>query len=156
MKKMLLWVLAIIAVCYADMLPFIGTDVAKLHPIEVLIVKCENGMFSVSTDSGLTGSGTDVPQALSDLKLAAPGEVFMETANYVLLTLECTDVIDALFAYIRPACQIYFLEGEGKMTDVAKYLESHPSDATLLACRRGETRIPKLIVQEGGYRLVEQ
>ncbi len=155
MKKLVLWVLVIGAICIADMLPFTGTDIAKLHPIEVLVVKRENAILSVSTDSGLTGFGTDVQQAISDLKLAAPGEVFMETANYVLLTSECTDAIDGLFAYIRPACQIYLFEGEGEWSNVAKYLESHPSDATLLACRRGETQIPKLIVEGEEYRLAE-
>jgi len=155
MKKILVWVLAIIAVSCADMLPFTGTDVAKLHPIEVLIIERDNGIFSVSTDSGITGFGTDIPGALSDLKLTAPGEVFLDTANYVLLTSECMDVIGTLFVYIRPACQIYLFEGRGDWEKVSKYLESHPSEATLFTYGREGTQIPKLIVKEDEYRLVE-
>lgn len=156
MKKLVLWALVIVVISVADMLPFTGTDVAKLHPIEVLIVQQNNGILSISTDSGITGFGKDVPQALSDLKLVAAGEVFLETANYVLLSPDCSDVIDSFFAYIRPACQIYLFEGEGDWYQVSKYLESHPSNATLLACKRGETNIPKIIVQEGEFRLAEQ
>ena len=156
MKKLVLWALVIVVISVADMLPFTGTDVAKLHPIEVLIVQQNNGILSISTDSGITGFGKDVSQAISDLKLVAAGDVFLETANYVLLSPGCEDVIDTLFAYIRPACQIYLFEGEGNWSQVAKYLESHPSKATLLACKRGEPYIPKIIIQEGEFRLAEQ
>ena len=156
MKKMLLYALAIIFICFSDMLPFAGTDVAKLHPVEVLIVRRESELLSISTDSGLTGFGADIPQALSDLKVAAPGEILLETANYVLLAPECADVLDMLFAYLRPACQVYYFEGTGELAEVAKYLQSHPSDATLLTCKRGETEIPTLIVQGEVYRIAEQ
>jgi hypothetical protein len=156
MKKLVLWALVIVVISVSDMLPFAGTDVAKLHPIEVLIVQRNNDILSISTDSGITGFGEDVPQALSDIKLVAAGEVFLETANYVLLSPDCSDVIDSFFAYIRPACQIYLFEGEGDWYQVSKYLESHPSNATLLACKRGEAYVPKIIVQEGEFRLAEQ
>lgn len=155
MRKLGLWVLVIVIISMADMLPFMGTDVAKLHPIEVLIVQRNNDILSISTDSGITGFGEDVSRALSDLKLVAPGEVFLETANYVLLSPDCLDVIDTLFGYIRPACQIYLFEGEGDWSQASEYLESHPSKATLLACKRGEQHIPKIIVREGEFRLAE-
>ena len=155
MKKTLIFALAIVVLFFTDMLPFAGTDVAKLHPVEVLIVKREGEKLSISTDSGFTGFGQDIPSAFADLKGGVPGKVLLETANYVLLTAECADVLDALFSYMRPACQIYYIEGAGELKNIAKYLQSHPSDTTLLTCKQGKTEIPTVITQGEVYRIVK-
>ncbi len=155
MKKTLIFAFAIGFVLLADLLPFAGTDVAKLHPVEVLIVKREEEKLSISTDSGFTGFGQDIEGAFADLKEVVPGKVLLETANYVLLTGECADELDALFAYLRPACQVYYIEGTGDMKNIAKYLQSHPSDATLLTCKQGKTEIPTVITQGEVYRIVK-
>ena len=147
MKKMLILALAASLVLFTDSLPFTGTDVAKLHPVEVLIIRRDGELLSATTDSSIIGIGMDVSQALADLKEAAPGEIFLDTVNYLLLSVECTDVLDSLFDYLRPACQVYYLEGAGDLADVGKYLQSHSSDVTLLACKQGEREIPTLTVR---------
>lgn len=155
MKKMLILAFAVALVLFTDSLPFTGTDVAKLHPVEVLIIRRDGEMLSATTDSSLVGVGMDVSQAIIDLKEAAPGQILLDTVNYLLLTAECTDGLDSLFAYLRPACQVYYLEGEGDLTDVGEYLQSHPSGVTLLACKQGERAIPTLTVGGEVYRIAE-
>ena len=156
MKKAIIDVSAVVLVCALDILPFTGTDVAKLQPVEVLIVQQVGNQFLVCTESGLSGYGESIPLALDDLKLTASGEVFLDTAEYLLLTARCLDEIGILWQYLRPACQVYLLEGEGEFMNLAKYLESHPSDTTLLDCMRKEREIPRLVIQNEVYRLVGQ
>ncbi len=155
MKKAVFYFLAIAIVAVTGFLPFSGTDVAKLQPVEVLILQRANDLYTISTNDGLSGVGKDTKDALMDLKLAAPGEVFLETANYLLVAPDCLEVIAELYSYLRPACQLYLMEGEGSYKLIAKYLESHPSEITLLSFRQGRTEIPHLMLQGEVYRLVK-
>lgn len=155
MKKAIVYLAAITVIATTGILPFDGTDVEKLHPVEVLVFQYNKGMLSVTTDSGLSGFGTDVRQVFEDLKLAAPGEIFLDTVNYVLLAPNCINEISSLYFYLRPACQVYLFEGEGKFTNIGEYLESHASNATILDCIRGESKIPLLTIQNEVYRIAE-
>lgn len=156
MKKMLLFIVLIGAISFAGFLPFDGTDVAKLHPVEVLAVNCKNGNFTIKTDTGIVGIGTNVDMAIRDLKLAAPGEIFLDTVNYILVGKECAHVASAFCNYLRPACQIYIFEGEGELGQIAKYLENHPSDATILSYRQGDALVTGIVIDGEGYRVVYQ
>ena len=89
MKKVLLIVIAIVIAAMAGFLPFNGTDIGKLHPVEVIRIATENGSVYIETDSGISGVGENLEEAIYDMKQSASGHVFLETANFVL--------IDALF-----------------------------------------------------------
>lgn len=155
MRKFILYLVVITIIAAAGLFPFEGTDVGELHPVEVLILQYENGMLSVSTDSGLAGFGDDLQHALKDLKLTTPGEVFLDTVNYVLLAPDCINEINSLYFYLRPACQVYLFEGEGEFKEVGKYLEGHPSNLTILDCIRDEVKVPLLTIQNEVYRIAE-
>jgi hypothetical protein len=156
MKKTVLWFLAIAIVSAAGFLPFKGTDVSKLQPVEVLVLQYKEGLYTISGEDGLIGYGEDVLSALEDLKATASGEVFLETANYLLISEDCLACIEELSDFLRPACQLYQLEGEGVLASIAKYLENHPSDITLLSYKQNMSQIPRLIVQGEVYRIVRE
>lgn len=156
MKKTVLCFLAITIVSVAGFLPFKGTDVSKLQPVEVLVLQYKDGLYTISGEDGLIGYGEDVLSALEDLKATASGEVFLETANYLLISENCLACIAELSDFLRPACQLYQLDGEGVLDSVAKYLESHPSNVTLLSYRQNMSQIPRLIVQGEVYRIARE
>ncbi len=155
MKRSCLYFLAIALIAVTGLLPFSGTDVAKLQPVEVLILRQNNGLFTISTNDGLSGTGADTESALADLKLTAPGEVFLETANYLLVAPDCLEVVTELYSCLRPACGLYLMEGDGNLEQIGEYLESHPSEITLLSYRQGRAELPRLMIQGEVYRLVE-
>ena len=155
MTKLALCVALISIIGIAGFLPFSGTDVAKLHPVEVLIVDSTNEGIMIRTDTGLYGVGENVDSAIEDLKRSASGEIFMETANYILLRKESEHFLSEFYMHLRPACQVYILEGEGELKNVAKYLEVHPSKATVLSYRQGETNASRLVIQNGVFDIVE-
>ncbi len=153
MRKMLLCVAAIAIIGFAKLLPFQGTDVGKLHPVEVLTVSVDGNGITVETDTGLNGTGETVDKAIKNLKQTSAGEIFLETANYVLVSEESRHLLNALYDFLRPACQVYVFTGDGQWDNVAKYLESHPSGVSLLGYRQGMENIPKLSVHGEDYKI---
>jgi hypothetical protein len=71
MKKTVFCFLAIAIVSAAGFLPFKGTDVSKLQPVEVLVLQYKDGLYAISGEDGLIGYGEDVLSALEDLKATA-------------------------------------------------------------------------------------
>ncbi len=155
MRKMMLYAAAIAVIGFVGLLPFRGTDVGKLHPVEVLVVSVSNNGIVIETDTQLRGTGETLVAAIEDINLTSAGEIFLDTANYVLVSSESKPLLAELYNYLRPACQVYEFSGRGKWDNVAKYLESHPSDLTVLGYRQGKTNVTRLIVSGEGYRIVK-
>lgn len=155
MKKVMLLAAVIALVALTGLLPFAGMDIAKLHPVEVLMVSRSGDTLLLRTDSGMFGYGKDIEEALLNLRLSTSGNIFLDTANYLLLAPNCTDVVISLWNYVRPACQVYYFEGEGQYEEIGKYLESHPSQATVLRCVQGEVDIP-FLTMDGEEIRIEQ
>lgn len=153
MRKMMLCIAAIAMTGFVGLLPFTGTDVGKLHPVEVLAVSVSDEQITVETDTGLEGTGKSLKAAIEDLKQTSAGKIFLETANYLLVNEDGISLLPELFALLRPACQVYISAGSGKMDKVSKYLESHPSDVTLLRYMQGMENIPKLSLQGEAYKI---
>ena len=153
MRKMLLCIAAIAITGFTGLLPFNGTDVGKLHPVEVLAVSIADEGITVVTDTGLHGIGETMEKAIENMKLTSAGEIFLETANFLLVSEESIHLLDGVSVFLRPACQVYVFSGYGKWDNVAKYLESHPSNVTILSYRQGMTNIPKLSVQDEDYKI---
>ena len=156
MKKVIWLVAVIVTVAITGLLPFAGTDIAKLHPVEVLIVsRSEDGLL-LQTDSGMLGTGKNIEEALQTLRLSSAGNIFLDTANYLLISLDCTGEIVTLWNYVRPACQVYHFKGEGKYEKIGKYLESHPSQTTVLGYLQGEINVPMLIMEGESVRIEQE
>ena len=153
MKKMILCIAAIAITGFVGLLPFNGTDVGKLHPVEVLAISAEAEMIVIETDTGLRGMGKTMEKTIENLKITSAGEIFLETANYVLVKKDCVYLLDGLFHLLRPACQIYVYQGDGKWDNVSEYLESHPSCVTLLNYRQGMKNIPQLSAYGEDYKI---
>lgn len=155
MRKMMLCIAAIAITGFAGLLPFFGTDVGKLHPVEVLVVTAKGDGITVETDTGLHGAGITVEAAIENLRLTSAGEIFLDTANYLLLSGESVHLLNGFSGFLRPACQVYVYSGDGKWDNVAKYLESHPSNVTILGYKQGKTDVAKLSVHGEDYKIVE-
>lgn len=153
MKKMILCIVAIAITGFVGLLPFSGTDVGRLHPVEVLAVSVADERIKVETDTGIEGTGKSLKAAIEDLKQTSAGKIFMETANYLLVNEDGISLLPELFALLRPACQVFIFAGSGKLDNISKYLESHPSDVTLLRYMQGEKDIPQLSFQGEVYKV---
>lgn len=149
MKKWIPMLLLAAAVLWS---PTRGTDVGRLIPVELVqILRTEQG-FLVRTDTENRGVGETLDAAIADLKEQASGEIFLETAEYVLLTETSRGCARDMPAYFRPGTQIYQAPPLEDLAAAAEYLGQHSVPSPLFRLGEGE-RLPYLMEQEGGLRL---
>ena len=126
-------------------MPFRGTAVAKLQPVELVAVSNMNGMLKVGTDTGVWGSGQTLQHAVADLKNRATGKILLETADYVLVDRYDATLLETLSDYLRPGCGLCLFDDEIDLKAAAEYLRSNVPEYTILQCRIQEPELRKLI-----------
>lgn len=136
------------------LLPQRGTDVGKLLPVETLLIEKRAGMYVLSADTGDTASGESLKTAVENLQRSAPGEIFLDTADYVLLTRETIGCIGELSLFVRPGTQVYVAEQNVQFEEIGEFLRTHGPKAPLYRVKKGEIEIPTLCA-EGGERYFE-
>jgi hypothetical protein len=146
--------LAILLVAVLDWLPFQGTDVATLEPAEALYVSLEEQVL-VETDGGWFGRGETVEQAIADLKESSPGQVFLQTVDYLLLQEGSEEVLPALYSHLRSGCSVCRIEEKPDIEKASAYLRTHRPGMTLQHYRAGKKEIPILIMKEERAYLYE-
>jgi hypothetical protein len=129
-------------------MPFVGTDIAKLHPAEVLRVQKTGDIIFVELDTGDSGKGKTLETAIQDLKESTPGKVFLETVEYLLINGEAEALLERLSEYLRPACGVCLEDGTVKLGEVAEFLGTHTPGLILQEYRAGDHSLQKLVVRE--------
>ncbi len=136
-------------------LPIRGTDVGELQPVELLQVYRERGKIVMETDTGDLGRGRTLEKAFEDLKNTTAGTVFLETADYLLVTDEAEKYIPELFKILRPGTEVCRIQEKVRGEKAAKFLVSHPPAVTLQAVQYRFADMPELKYTEGRFKLVE-
>ncbi len=154
MKQWAYWLLAGVALSFLGGKSSAGTDVAKLQPVEVVYVARADDRIRIITDTGDSGMGEDLQAAIAKLQATTPAEVFLETAEYLLVDSECWDLLDELTEVLRPSCRVCVLDGDLEPETVGAYLRIHRPVVTLRKYRAGVTDLQILKVTEGRMELV--
>lgn len=149
---MKLWIVLVL-VAVLGSLATAGTDVGQLRPVEVLWVRTEQGKVCLRTDLTDVGSGENVEAATADLKQRASGEVFPETAEYLLINEKDQDLLAELIPELRPSCMVCLVRGEVDLQQVGAYLRAHPPQRTLAQYQAGEGLEEILEISEGSMKL---
>ncbi len=153
MKRIIWMVVLLAAVVFCSRL-FGRSDVARLEPVEVIRVSVRDSDILVETDTGQSGRGEDLEEAFENLKHRTAGDVFLDTADYVILTNTTQKMAGELLGYLRPACRVCVEKGAVELPRAADYLSVHTPQITLMECRQKDVQIPKLVVKEGAMELV--
>jgi hypothetical protein len=146
--KWMICLLAVLLVAVMGWLPFEGTDVATLEPAETLYVYIDKEEVCVETDGGWFGKGKSVDAAVADLKESAPGQVFLQTVDYLLLKTGSEKLLPDLNAYLRSGCSVCQTEEKPDLEKASTYLRTHRPKRTLQDYQAGNTELPKLTMQE--------
>lgn len=154
MKRWLFLVPAAILVAFMIWMPFRGTDVAELHPVEVVSVRSEKGIVYVDTDTGSSGTGNDLHSAFQDLKATTSGNVFLETADYLLIDEASESLLPELYDLLRPGCRVCRASGKVELAEAATYLRAHKPPISLQDHKAGKRALPVLQSWEGRMYLV--
>lgn len=117
--KMILYILILFSLFFA---PVRRLDVAKLEPVQtVAMYKDETGIV-LKTDTDNQGSGLTLDSAYSDLEDKTPGVIYLDTAEYLLVSQDAVSYVDTLRKYLHPSVKVSLWDEEGSVKDAAKYL----------------------------------
>lgn len=149
MKKW--WIFLILLAFW--LLPGQGKDAAELIPVEVVWVAIQDGQVQIETDTGQTGTGADWPEAVANLRAGAAGEIFLDTADVLLISPGAENILNQLEGDIRPGCGVCLYNGEAVAEETAAYLRAHPSETDFLEALVGK-KVP-ILDSEGGKMRIE-
>lgn len=149
MKKYILYI-GILAALLA--VPAEKSDVGRLLPVEAISIYKGEGTVRIETDTGNVGTGEDLEMAYQDLCRSAPAEIFLDTADYLILRGEGAELIEQLRWYLKPGIRVC---GSGETVDLAsaaEYLSIHVPGKRLKDIHTG-TGLEVLTQTETGFWL---
>lgn len=149
MKRWLAYTAALILFA---VFPLQGTDVGKLAPVEAVWLTEQNGQIYLQTDTGDTGRGENVESALRNMKAAAHGTVFLDTADYLIVQEGKEMLLQKVYDVLRPSCMVCSAAKIPDLERAVEFLAAHEPEITLRAYRVTQNSLPKLTEQEGRYK----
>lgn len=132
--------------------PVKGTDINMLKPVEVILVYREKNDIVIETDTGDWGRGGDVSAALNNLKETTPGYVYMDTAQYLIVTEKTMEAVDEIRPVLKRSVQICCTQEDIDLAVAAKFLPAQGELPQLKDWKIGE-EMPKLICVEKRLKL---
>ncbi len=136
MKRFLLYA-AILILLF--LIPVGGTDVARLRPVETVMVYAQDGEIVIRTDTKDFGTGKDSLAAFKNLEATTPGIIYLDTADFLLVTEDALDEIDSLRKYLKKDVQLYCFAGDVDPADASRYLSIHGNGPKLKSWQPGQT-----------------
>ena len=137
-----------ILIAAALLVPTTPQELDKLKPVEVIRIDKRGEFMLLETDTGDSGRGKTVNQAIADLQETAAGTVYLDTAEYVLLPGEEEPVLCQLVPYLKGSVRLCHWEGDVKLDEAAKYLDTHRPKMKLKDYRAGIH--PEVLKEENG------
>ncbi len=145
------WIFYIATVALLAATPFRGTDIASLAPVEVVWLTEMGGQVYLETDTGDVGWGADVRSALENMKAAASGSVFLETADYLIVEQGAEVLFEQVYDILRPSCMVCTAETMPDMEAAAAYLAAHEPKTTLRQRQVDQRNLPVLRERAGRF-----
>ena len=161
MKQMAFWFVFAAAVTALGRWPTKARDASGLLCAQVLVVDASKGEVTVEADCGVSGSGASLSGALEDMRAHAPGELFLDTAEHIVLRERAWYLLPqaASCRALRPAARLARAGGElPGIEELRAFLQAHPPALTLAhayaSLLRGEpVYAPQLTQTEGRLSL---
>lgn len=97
-------------------------DVANLQPVQTVAIYTEPGFVVLETDTHNIGRGTSVTDAVANLEETTPGVIYLDTAEYLLVSKDAETYVDALREYLKPSVKVSLWVAGNAVDVAAKYL----------------------------------
>lgn len=156
MKRWIIYIAVLAGAGFFGASAFHGTDIAELAPVEVVWLSDNGGQVYLHTDSDNIGWGENVTAALADMKAAAPGSIFLETADYLIVEVGAEELLAQVYDILRPSCKICVAQGMPDLKAAAAFLDAHEPAVTLRQRQAGRNDLPLLSEQAGRFEWIEQ
>ena len=139
MKRIAIYLLILIAVM---LIPAKKMDIRDLEPIQVVWLHRENNHIVLETDTGDRGVGEDVGHALENMKQLSSGIVYLDTAQFLLISENAKEHIIEIKPYLKEKVRMCLWNG-GDLQEAARYMQSHKTGIKLAKWEQ-QVILPKL------------
>ena len=146
MKRLLLYMCALALLLLADR----GTDIGSLRPVELVRLREWNGLLILETDTGDRGWGMTVQQAVTTLKKTTPGQIYLETADFLLLEEGAEEYLPELRSFLKKKTRMAYADGGVDLEGAAAYLRVHEPSRKI---KGWAEPAEKLVIQAGKFDL---
>lgn len=145
MKKWL-YPAAFLAVALLTRMPHPAVDIANLSPVRSIYIDIDGATLTIETDDHIFGSGRDLSEAYQDLTANADREIFLDTAEFLILDPNVT-ITAEFYNLLRPTTKVVFAVGPPDFDTISDYLAIHPPRMTLANLRPTNTQPSALRTQ---------
>lgn len=122
MRRCILYLLIAAA---ALAIPVERADVADLHPVQtVALYKTQEG-YRIETDTEDYGQGETVAAAYHDLLRSTPGIIYLDTADFLLVSSDTLDKIPEIRIYLKSGVRSCQVTGSCDLKTASKFLSVH-------------------------------
>lgn len=122
MKRFILYVIILAVVCLN---PVQQLDVADLEPIQSVWISTQDNLVRLETDTGDVGIGVSVADALEKMKKQSEGIVYLDTAQYLLVSENAQSHIADLVPFLKGSVKVCLWSGEESVTAATRYMQAH-------------------------------
>lgn len=118
-------ILYVIIIGLSFLAPLERADIAKLEPVEAVGLLKTDGQISIITDTGAQGTGRNAEEALHDLILNTAGIIYLDTAEYLLVSESAVGEIELIRDDLKGSVKLCRWDGNGELKDAVKYFSVH-------------------------------
>ena len=105
--------------------PLNRVNVADLLPVEAVALYMVGDKVVLETDTEHKGVGETVDDALSALKENTPAVVYLDTAEYLLVSVDAVEQIESLRPHLKSSIKVCVCQAAGRVKGAVEYLEIH-------------------------------
>ena len=134
MKRIILYIGILALVIAAPVKPM---NIGKLRPVRIVSVYKENGWTVIETDTDDKGIGGTALQALQNMKDTSDGVIYLDTADYLLLTKDTEEAVAELYGNLKPSVRLCMKSGVTDLKKAASYLQTHGELPKLKGWKKG-------------------
>ena len=135
MKRTIIYI-GILALILAA--PVKAINVGDLHPVQVVSVYKDSGWTVIKTDTEDSGIGGTALQALQNMKDTSEGIIYLDTAEYLLLTKDTEDAVIELTAELKPSVRLCMTKQVDDLQRAAAFLRTHGELPKLKDWKKGK------------------
>ena len=154
MKRILCAALALAAVWGLPRLSHPAVYIGRLEPVEAVHLTATDSGLRLETDTGASGEGKNLGEAIAALREHDADEVFLETSDKLLITGDVDPYWPEIYEVFRPGCQVCLIAENTDLGEASAYLDTHPTPQTLGRLRGGLENWMILKMEEGRGQLV--
>lgn len=121
MKRIIIYCIILVGILF---LPTERMEIRDLEPIQAVWMYSEEGNVVLKTDTEDEGRGENVQKALEDMKTKSSGIVYLDTAQFLLVSESTQEYISEIRPYLKGKVRVSLWDG-GDLQNAAKYMQAH-------------------------------